>query len=283
MAADFNGVYPCKYHQFFGAIILDVLQEICAYKLQFVEERKKTVSLEQIRTLAKHGDTRNFFDALQNKVKNKQNALIAEVKKASPSKGVIRSDFNPADIAIAYEKGGAACISVLTDEKYFQGSDENLKIIKQASNLPVLRKDFILDPYQIYEAKAIGADCILLIMAALTDNMATELENVAIDLGLDVLIEVHNEEELERALLLKTKLTGINNRNLKTLSVDITTTGKLVKNIPAGYLVVCESGINNHKDILQVNEYGVYCFLVGESLMRQQNVEMATKALLNVN
>jgi indole-3-glycerol phosphate synthase len=212
----------------------------------------------------------------------KQNALIAEIKKASPSKGIIRQDFNPTLIASAYEKGGAACISVLTDIQYFGGSDENLRLARLGSSLPLLRKDFMLDSYQVFEARALGADCILLIMAALSDKQAAELEQVALSLGMDVLVEVHDEAELARAMQLQSRLIGINNRNLATLKVDIATTVRLAKLIPSGYIIVCESGISSHSDIVNINKSDVYCFLVGESLMLQEDIESATKELLGV-
>lgn len=258
-----------------------VLAKICADKLIHIEAMKSSTTNETIiKKAAEATPTRNFIASIEALTSNKKNALIAEVKKASPSKGIIRQNFSPEEIAIAYESGGAACISVLTDEKYFAGCDENIEIVRRASELPVLRKDFMLDSYQVYEARALGADCILLIMAALTDAQAQDLENIAIKLGMNVLIEVHDEDELQRALKLKSKLIGINNRNLKTLTVDIATTEKLAAMVPSGYIIVCESGISTHEDILRMNKAGVYCFLVGESLMLQENVEDATRRLL---
>ncbi len=256
----------------------DVLQKICADKLSHVAARKKAVSLSELQRQIKTVEPpRGFLAAL----KAKKISLIAEIKKASPSGGVIRDDFNPASIAKAYENAGVACISVLTDEKYFQGKDEYIALVKNACSLPVLRKDFMLDPYQIYESRAIGADCVLLIIAALKLLEAKELEAIALELGMDVLIEAHDENELETALKLKSKLIGINNRNLKTLRVDMSTTLTLAKKIPPSHTVVCESGIKTNTDIKLMAEHGVNCFLVGESLMRQPDIETATRNLLN--
>ena len=258
-----------------------ILAKICADKLKHIEKQKSNIPQSEIEQKAQQAEPcRGFINALKTKISNNQNALIAEVKKASPSKGVIREDFNPTEIAKSYESGGAACVSVLTDVEYFQGCDHNLELVKSACSLPALRKDFILDVYQVYEARALGADCILLIMAALSDDKAKELEDIAIELGMDVLVEVHDEEELQRALKLQSKLVGINNRNLKTLAVDIATTANLSGMIPEGYVIVCESGIASHDDIIQVNKSGVYSFLVGESLMLQEDIEKATRALL---
>lgn len=223
---------------------------------------------------------RGFQKALHFKVAANQIGLIAEVKKASPSKGVIREDFDPPIIAKSYESAGAACVSVLTDTPYFQGEDRFLEQVRETILLPVLRKDFMLDPYQIVESRALGADCILLIMAALEDAQALELEAAASELGMDVLVEVHNQEELERALQLTSKLIGINNRNLKTLEVDLHTTEQLVRKIPKGYTVVCESGIADYDDVLHIKSVGVSCFLIGESLMRKKNIEVATREIL---
>ena len=260
----------------------DTLGEIMAYKAEVVRARQADVSLQSLEMLAR--DARppmGFLQALRRKTEQGGIGLIAELKKASPSKGVIRPDFNPVLLAEAYEKGGATCLSVLTDERYFQGNDAYLREVVATSPLPVLRKDFMLDPYQIVEARALDADCILLIMAALSDMQAKELETVAEAHGMDVLIEVHNADELERALThLKSDLIGINNRNLKTLEVSLETSIALVRNLPAGKIAVCESGITTHADIAMMRSHGMHCFLVGESLMRHADVEGATKALL---
>lgn len=262
----------------------NILTKICADKISHIKEQKQLVPQGEIIQRATYASPpRGFHGALLAKVSRNTNALIAEIKKASPSRGIIRRDFNPAEIAMAYEKGGATCISVLTDRPYFQGDDENIKIAHRACNLPILRKDFMLDTYQIFESRALGADCILLIIAALSSAQADELEHSAMELGMDVLVEVHDAEELERALLLKSKLIGINNRNLKTLVVDIGTTTKLAAMIPHDRTIVCESGITGHKDILNINKAGVYSFLVGESLMLQNDIELATRSLLNAS
>ena len=211
---------------------------------------------------------------------NKENAVIAEVKKASPSKGIIREDFEPVAIAESYEKGGAACLSVLTDVKYFQGADDYVRRIRTHVELPILRKDFMLDPYQVLEAKAMGADAILVILAMLDDGLAAELTACATELGLSVLPEVHNAEELERALRLETQLIGINNRNLHTFETSLQTTLSLLGEIDEGHTVITESGIFTPNDIRMMNEADVYGFLIGESLMRQADPGAALKKLI---
>ncbi len=260
----------------------DVLAEICDVKREYIKERKAAMPERFLMQVLQHGDApRGFKRALEAKIASGGFGLIAEVKKASPSKGVIRADFDPVVLAKAYQEGGAACLSVLTDMPYFQGHDSYLMAARQAVTLPVLRKDFMLDMYQVLEARALGADCILLIMAALSDEQATELEAGAFELGMDVLVEVHDEEELERALkVLKSTLIGVNNRSLKTLKVDLATSERLSELMPEGVLSVCESGIGAHSDLLRMQKCGISCFLVGESLMRETDVKAATKRLL---
>jgi len=259
----------------------DVLDRICADKRQHVAERRTAVPLEEIEKRALSGPRpRGFADKLAACAASQRYGLIAEIKKASPSKGLIRENFAPAALARAYQAGGATCLSVLTDMPYFQGRDEYLAAARMATVLPVLRKDFILDPYQVFESRAIGADCILLIMAALEDGEARDLENLAIKLDLDVLIEVHDADELERALKLQSRLIGINNRNLKTLDVDLATTESLAPKVPDDRIVISESGLHTPEDMARMAQAGAWCFLVGESLMRQDDVTAATRALL---
>ncbi|WP_296269048.1 indole-3-glycerol phosphate synthase TrpC [Pseudomonas sp. UBA6562] len=249
-----------------------VLEKIIARKVEEVAERSARVSLAQQLELAKAADApRGFAQALVEQAKRKQPAVIAEIKKASPSKGVIREHFVPAEIAASYEKGGATCLSVLTDIDYFQGADAYLQQARAACGLPVIRKDFMIDPYQIVEARALGADCVLLIVAALDDARMAELAATAKDVGLDVLVEVHDNAELERALtLLDTPLVGVNNRNLHTFEVSLETTLELLPRIPRDRLAITESGILNRADVelMEINE--VYGFLVGEAFMRAE-------------
>jgi len=259
----------------------DVLQRICARSLIDLAARKEQTPLEELETRIKQAEApRGFIKALQAKATAGLPALIAEIKKASPSKGLIREDFHPTELAKAYADGGAACLSVLTDTPFFQGRMEYLQQAKEACALPVLRKDFMLDAYQIYEARAIGADCILLIVAALQDRQMRNLYDLSESLGMDVLIEVHNKEELERALQLSPEMIGVNNRNLKTLKVDILTSYNLAPLIPQNCLRVAESGIVSHAEIENLQRSGYNTFLVGESLMRQDDVTKATQCLL---
>lgn len=249
-----------------------VLEKILARKVEEVAERSARVSLAEVERLAKAADApRGFAQALIEQAKRKQPAVIAEIKKASPSKGVIREHFVPADIAVSYEKGGATCLSVLTDVDYFQGGDAYLQQARAACALPVIRKDFLIDPYQVVEARALGADCVLLIVAALDDVRMAELAATAKDVGLDVLVEVHDGDELERALnTLDTPLVGVNNRNLHTFEVSLETTLDLLPRIPRERLAITESGILNRADVelMEINE--VYSFLVGEAFMRAE-------------
>ena len=258
----------------------DKLAEICATKREEVQARQALATLEDLDRAALDATApRGFRRALEAKASSGF-GLIAEIKKASPSKGLIRADFRPAEHAVAYEHGGAACLSVLTDEPYFQGHEDYLMDARAACSLPVLRKDFMVDPWQVAEARAIGADAILIIVAALEDAGMAEIEAAARDRGMDVLVEVHDEAEMERAARLKSRLIGVNNRNLKTFRTDLATTERLATLAPEGALLVGESGINSHADCLRLAEAGVRCFLVGESLMRQGDVEAATRALL---
>jgi indole-3-glycerol phosphate synthase len=259
----------------------DVLDRINADKRALVAARKAARPLAEVEEAARAADpTRGFINALRGAVASGRYGLIAEIKKASPSKGLIRADFDPPALAQAYRDGGATCLSVLTDEPYFQGKDAYLVAARAAVALPVLRKDFMVDPYQIVEARALGADAILIIMASLSDAQAAEIEDSAIGQGLDVLVEVHNRAELDRALALKTPLLGVNNRNLKTLAVDIATTEELAANVPADRMLVAESGLYSPADLARMAAVGARCFLVGESLMRQADVAAATRALL---
>lgn len=260
----------------------NLLAEICIKKVEHVARCKRTTSLEVMTERAKRAYTpRLFQQSLRDKVLKGHVGLIAEIKKASPSKGLICKDYNPLVISQHYQNGGATCLSVLTDEPYFQGHMDHLSQAHAGCTLPVLRKDFILDSYQVVESRAYSADCILLIMAALSDAQAKELEATAIEWHMDVLVEVHNQQELERALThLQSRMIGINNRNLSTLQVDLAVSEALAPMIPKGYLVVCESGIQSHADIQRMQQSDLHCFLVGESLMLQRNIEAATRALI---
>jgi indole-3-glycerol phosphate synthase len=254
----------------------DKLAEICATKRDEVASRKRQGLAHWPAPTA----VRGFEAALRAKAATGF-SLIAEIKKASPSKGLIRADFDPASHAAAYQAGGAACLSVLTDAPYFQGAEEYLVAARAACTLPVLRKDFMIDPWQCTEARAIGADAILIIVAALDDAAMVDIEDAATEYGMDVLVEVHDEFEMNRALMyLKSRLIGVNNRNLKTFDVDLATTERLAKMLPPDVLLVCESGISTYTDCVRMADCGVQTFLVGESLMRQDDVEAATRALL---
>lgn len=262
----------------------NILAKICADKRAHIENQKQRFPLAEIKkNIVNVAPPRGFLKALQKKVDLNRPALIAEIKKASPSKGLIREDFDPVSIAQAYERAGATALSILTDVPYFQGHDDYLNLVKNHVRLPVLRKDFMIDAYQIYESRLLGADCILLIMAAVDDDLAYELFKTAKSLRMDVLVEVHNHKELERGLLLSPDLVGVNNRNLKTLEIDLDTSYELLKHMPLTATKVAESGIYSHKDLAGFHEAGFNAFLVGESLMRQDDIEAATKNLLGMN
>ena len=258
----------------------DILQKILRRKVEEVVERCDKLSVhELIKQAEAAAPVRGFVRAMEKKIAQGDAAVIAEIKKASPSKGLLREDFRPADIARSYEAGGAACLSVLTDADYFQGHEDFLKQAREACSLPVIRKDFIIDPYQVYEARAIGADCILLIVAALGDTMLLELSQLADHLGMDVLVEVHDAKELERALNLPLKLIGINNRNLRTFDTSLQTTIDLLADIGDDRIVVTESGIHAVEDVRLMRDHNVNAFLVGEAFMRADDPGQQLKSL----
>ena len=250
----------------------DILKQIIADKAEEVVARKVKCSPDEIKSRVKDaGATRGFTAAIKQRVGDGKLAVIAEIKKASPSKGVIRENFDPVEIAISYEKAGATCLSVLTDEKYFQGADQYLIDARAACSLPVLRKDFMIDPYQVYEARAMGADCILLIVACLEDTQMQDLSSLASELGLDVLVEVHDREELERGLMLRTPLIGVNNRNLHTFETSLQTTIDLQPDIFHDRTIVTESGIHTPEDVSIMRRHGIFTFLVGEAFMKAED------------
>ncbi len=259
----------------------DILRRIESYKRREIAEAKVRMPFKTLERQAReHDPPRGFIRAIERTLSENRIALIAEIKKASPSKGLIRADFEPGKLAKAYEAGGATCMSVLTDGPSFQGALADLESARKSAPMPALRKDFLFEPYQVYEARANGADCILIIMAAVDDAAAKALNAAAHDLRMDVLVEVHDEKELDRALALETRMIGINNRNLRTFDVTLETTERLAKRAPKGKILVSESGIATHEDCVRLERCGVATFLVGESLMKQKDVTQATRALL---
>ena len=250
----------------------DILNRILARKNEEVAASKRALPIDRIQLQMEQASApRGFVNALREKQSGGFAAVIAEIKKASPSKGVIRKDFDPVQIARSYARGGAACVSVLTDEDFFQGHDDYLVAVRDACALPVIRKDFIIDAYQVFESRALGADCILLIVAALEDDLLAELYALSVDLGMDTLVEVHDESELERALRLDLDMVGINNRNLRTFETQLSTTVELLDQIPRDCMVVTESGINSSEDVNFMRDHGVNSFLVGEAFMRAED------------
>ena len=261
----------------------DILKKILDTKAEEVARRKQAMPVETLQEIAGNIEApRGFYRALHSKAVAKKPAIIAEIKKASPSKGVIREDFKPLEIGQDYAMNGATCLSVLTDKEYFQGSEVYLQMVRERCPLPVLRKDFMIDPYQIHEARALGADCILLIVAALADEQMHELAEISVKLGMDVLVEVHDAAELERALKLDTKLIGINNRNLRTFETTLQTTLELKHDIPADRLVITESGIHTPEDVQLMLDNGVYSFLIGEAFMRAESPGQKMRELFSL-
>ena len=261
----------------------DILKKILLKKAEEVAKRKEHMPIDLLKEIADGVELpRGFAATLQAKAKTNKPAIIAEVKKASPSKGVIRANFKPVEIAQDYAMNGATCLSVLTDKEFFQGSEAYLQMARQACPLPVLRKDFMIDPYQIHETRALGADCILLIVAALEDKQMHELADTATQLGLDVLVEVHNADELQRALSLETPLIGVNNRNLRTFETSLQTTLDLQQSIPADRLIITESGIHTQQDVQLMLDNGIYSFLVGEAFMRAEYAGQKMRELFSL-
>ena len=262
--------------------MINILDKILSTKVLEVNQAKSIKSIDEVKDeINQTSKPRDFIEAIKDKHQNSLPAVIAEIKKASPSKGVIRSNFNPDSIAKSYELGGAACISVLTDKEYFQGDPSFIEVVKNNCSLPVLRKDFIIDSYQVYESRALGADCILLIASALNIDELKKFESIANNLGMAVLVEVHNEEELQKAILLDTPLVGINNRNLKTFEVSLNTSIDLVTRIPNNRIPITESGIFKHSDIKLMNDNKIFTFLVGEAFMRDDNPGQSLKKLIS--
>ncbi|MDB4138369.1 indole-3-glycerol phosphate synthase TrpC [Methylophilaceae bacterium] len=262
--------------------MVNILDKILSTKVLEVNQAKSIKSIDEVKDeINQTSKPRDFIEAIKDKHQNSLPAVVAEIKKASPSKGVIRSNFNPDSIAKSYELGGAACISVLTDKEYFQGDPRFIEVVKNNCSLPVLRKDFIIDSYQVYESRALGADCILLIASALNIDELKKFESIANNLGMAVLVEVHNEEELQKAILLDTPLVGINNRNLKTFEVSLNTSIDLVTKIPNDKIPITESGIFKHSDIKLMNDNKIFTFLVGEAFMRDDNPGQSLKKLIS--
>lgn len=261
----------------------DILKKIVQRKREEIAQRQAALPLDRLTEQLAGIDnpTRGFVQAIADKIDQGEAGVIAEIKKASPSKGVIRADFRPAEIAVSYQQGGAACLSVLTDSDFFQGSDAYLQQARAACSLPVIRKDFIIDPYQVHEARLIGADCILLIVSCLDDATLVELNDLAQRLGMDVLVEVHDAAELQRALRLNNRLIGINNRNLRTFEVSLDTTLELLAQVPPESIVVTESGIHTPADVARMQRHGVHAFLVGEAFMRTANPGATLAALFH--